>query len=98
MRVQLGQLIHFLFYWHAAQKLINWEENSGITELEWAYKVQSFVGLNEKILNISNAVPYSISDQQLFRESIIPSKLNPETRAVRVEESEESEESEERFK
>lgn len=49
----------------------------------YGYKVQTFVDLHGMILDVTDAHPFgSKADITLFRESCVPSKLNPDTRAM----------------
>lgn len=49
----------------------------------YGYKVQTFVDLSGRILNVTSAHPFgSKADITLFRESLVPRKLDPTTRAM----------------
>jgi len=49
----------------------------------YGYKVQTFVDLHGRILDVTDAFPFaSKADITLFRESRVPRKLNPNTRAM----------------
>jgi hypothetical protein len=52
------------YYWYCGSKVHH-----------WAIKVQTTFGLDGKIWDSSKAVPYAFSDQQLFKESKVPSIL-----------------------
>jgi hypothetical protein len=64
-------------------------------ERRWAYKVQTFVGLDGKILDATDAVPYSTADQTLYSTSTVHRNLDARNRAIdfRVETEEEEENS-----
>lgn len=65
-------------------------------ERKWAYKVQTFVGLNNKLLDITDAYPYGANaDQTVYRNSIVFSKMDENNRAIdlRLKEDEDNEES-----
>lgn len=53
------------YYWYA-----------GGRTSKWAIKLQTTLGLDGKIWDSSKAVPYAVSDQQLFKESVVPTILN----------------------
>jgi hypothetical protein len=66
-------------------------------ERRWAWKVQTFVGLHNKLLDITDPYPYGANaDQTIYRSSIVCLKLDENNRAVdlREKETEESEENE----
>jgi hypothetical protein len=52
-------------------------------QTRYGYKVQTFVDLHGRILDVTDAHPFgSKADLTLFRESCLPQKLGPTTRAI----------------
>lgn len=59
---------------------------------EWAWKVQVFVGLEGKILDISKAYPYGEnSEQKVYKESYVYQRIDEKNQAIVVREDDEEE-------
>ena len=64
-------------------------------ERRWAYKVQTFIGLDNKLLNVTDAYPYGANaDQTVFRSSEVFFKLNKSNKALDLREPDDGSEDE----